>query len=621
MEEIHVRLEEQHSVEFKRRFKILLFVILLAFSLILGKLIFLQIIKGEEFRLKSEQNSIRLRKIRPPRGLIKDAKGRILVENQPSFDILFAPSKMKDAVTTLERLKGIFEKNHVEFTFDVKSGEKARPFAPIRIERNADWRKVALVESHNLELPGVFVEVTPIRKYLEGEIFAHIVGYTGEVSDAELAKDVSKLLEPNDIVGKSGLEKYLDQILRGKNGAEQIEVNVFGRKVRTLGMLPPRPGYNVVLTVDAIIQKTAWESLEGRAGAVVAIDPRNGSVLALVSSPAFDPNLFIQGLNPEDWEKLSTHPLYPMENRAISGQYPPGSTYKLIVAAAALAEGLITPETSFYCDGTFTLGNRTYRCWQEKGHGRVNLHRAIVQSCDVYFYNVGKMLGVDKIATYARAFGFGEPTGIELPGEKGGLIPTKEWKQRRFGEPWQMGETISISIGQGFNLVTPLQLATAYAALANGGTLFRPQIIKEIETTDGRVVKTFYPEVVRKIPLSAKHIEILNYGLWGAVNEPGGTGYAARRKEADVCGKTGTAQVVGLPPAEAKKRRPMQRRFRDHAWFVAFAPYRNPEIVVAVFVEHAGHGGAAAAPVAKKVIDAFFLEKNKKVSGATKDEN
>jgi penicillin-binding protein 2 len=294
----------------------------------------------------------------------------------------------------------------------------------------------------------------------------------------------------------------------------------------------------------------------------------------------------------------------------IAGQYPPASTYKMIVAAAALQEGLITPETSFQCDGFYELGNRKYRCWHKGGHGRVSLHRAIVQSCDVYFYHVGKLIGVDKLAEYARRFGLGASTGIPLPREKTGLIPTREWKQMRFKEPWQIGETISVSIGQGYNLVTPLQLVTAYSALANGGTLWRPRLIERIEAVDGQVIKAFAPEKKSVIPINVNVMEQLKKALWGVVNEEGGTGRAARRRDADVAGKTGTAQVIGLPDNEkARKVKFISARYRDHALFVCFAPVNDPEIAIAVIVENAGHGGSEAAPVARKILDAYFDRK------------
>ncbi len=610
MEEIHSRLGSDQPSDFQIRFKALFFVVFIAFFAFIIRMAYLQIIKGEDFRQRSENNSVRLRKIRPPRGYIMDANRQVLVENQPSFDILFAPNRVKDAVSVVRKLKELYAERSFGFTSDLTIAEKARSFAPVRLDRNVGLDKVAIVETNALDLPGAFVDVTPIRRYHDGEIISHIVGYTGEITEAELEKDTAGNYSSGDIIGKYGIERYLDAYLKGKNGAEQIEVNVLGKKVKVLGMVSPLSGYNVVLTIDAYLQKTAWDAMEGKNGSVVVMDPRNGSVRVLVSAPSFDANLFNGGISYASWEKLSSDPAHPMENRAIAGQYPPGSTYKLIVAAAALEEGLIAPEKTILCNGSFELGNRVYRCWQKNGHGSVNLHRAIVESCDVYFYNLGKMLGVDKIALYARQFGFGSPTGIDLPREKSGLIPDKQWKLARFGEPWQMGETISIAIGQGFNLVTPLQLLNAYSALANGGALFRPRIIDRIETADGKIFKQFFPDKRRLLPISEKTMETLNFGLWGAVNEGGGTGYALKRKEADVCGKTGTAQVIGLPEDDrARRQKKVAYQYRDHALFVCFAPYKNPEIAIAVIADNAGHGGAAAAPVARKIIDAYFTRK------------
>jgi penicillin-binding protein 2 len=341
----------------------------------------------------------------------------------------------------------------------------------------------------------------------------------------------------------------------------------------------------------------------------VALDPRDGAILALVSRPGFDPNLFNRGISADLWEKLSSNPLHPMENRAIAGQYPPGSTYKLIVAAAALEEGIITPDTAFNCPGHFEMGTRTFRCWRKQGHGRMSLHRAIVESCDVYFYNVGKLLGVDPLAQYAQAFGLGTRTGVALVGERRGLIPTKEWKLTRFGVPWQPGETISIAIGQGYNTTTPIQLANAYAAVANNGEYFTPRIVKRVETDDGEIIEEYRPEKKAVLPVSQENIQLLKKALWGVVNEAGGTGGQARVAGRDVGGKTGTAQVIGMAEGDDGSSYPYE--YRDHALFVCFAPRDNPEIVVAVVAEHAGHGGSAAAPVAKKVLEAYFAGRPK----------
>ena len=611
MQEIHDRLDRYEPGQFKNKFKILFIIVSIALTLIVMRLWYLQVIKGDELRQRSENNSVRLRKIQSMRGLILDAGRQVLVDNQPSFDLVFVPDRTRDVNTTIEKIRTLYAKRSLTPSSLSSFTGKVKPLVPFILERNISMEKLAVVETHALELPGVVVEVTPVRQYLNGKMTAQIIGFTGEVSREELDHDSSDLLTPGDIIGKFGIEKFLDSHLRGKNGAEQVEVNVGGKAVRSLGRIQSEPGDNVVLTIDSALQEEAWKALGDRPGAVAVLDPRNGAVLALVSSPSFDPNLFNGGISSDDWEKLAGNRRHPMENRSISGQYPPGSTYKPVIAAAALEEGLITPETTFYCNGTFELGNRIFRCWNEKGHGHISLHRAIVESCDVYFYNLGKLLGVDKIASYAQAFGLGAPLGIDLTREKGGLIPTRQWKLSRMKEPWQQGETISISIGQGFNLVTPLQLANVYATLGNGGTLYRPRLVKQLESSGGHVIKEYGPEKLGALPLSPQTIQIINKALWGVVNEKGGTGSVLKRKEADVCGKTGTAQVIGLPQDQkTRKAKRVSADFQDHALFVCFAPYGNPEIAVAVILENAGHGGSVAAPVARKVIDAYFTRKH-----------
>jgi penicillin-binding protein 2 len=613
VEKRNEQLNGHDSGVFRKRFKIAFAVVSIMMSLLILRMWHLQVIRGDELRQRSENNSVRLRKIKPLRGLILDTNGQVLVDNQPSFDIIFVPTRTRNTDDVAWKLRNILADRSLSLTSEIPSLGKKRWFPPVKLDKNISVEKLAVIETHTSDLPGVTVEIVPIRKYLSGEMTAHIIGYTGEVSPEDLKKDADSGFSVGDITGKDGLEKYLDQYLKGKSGAEQVEVNVLGKEIKVVGKIEPVSGYNVVLTVDASLQRIAWEEMKDKAGAVAVIDPRNGDVLAMVSTPSFDPNLFNGGISIDDWEELSTDPSHPLGNRAISGQYPPGSTYKLFVAAAALEEGLITPDTSFNCNGSLEFGNRKYRCWNKHGHGRVNLHRAIVESCDVYFYNLGKLVGVDKIAKYARAFGLGQITGIDLPREKSGLIPTSEWKLSRFKEAWQQGETLSIAIGQGFDLVTPIQLVNAYGALANGGTVYRPRIVKSIETADGRILKTFEPEPKSTLPLSKETMDILTRALWGVVNENGGTGHALRRKEADVSGKTGTAQVVGMPDDKTgSKRKIISAKFRDHALFVCFAPYKNPEIAIAVIAENAGHGGSAAAPIARKIIDAYFEHKNMK---------
>jgi penicillin-binding protein 2 len=611
MQKVRNRLDRYEPGQFRDKFRVMICIVALAISFLVIRMWYLQVMKGEELRQRSENNSVRLRKIKPMRGLIMDRERRVLVDNQPSFDIVFVPNRARDIGKIGEKIHAYYSERSLAPPSPDPFSSRVKPFVPVILEKNVGMEKLAVVETHAFELPGVVVDVTPVRQYLSGPMTAQLIGFTGEVSREELDRSVSeKRLSAGDIIGKFGIEKFLDAHLRGTSGAEQVEVNAAGKAVRSLGRIPSAPGDNVMLTLDSALQEAAWKAIGDRPGAVAVLDPRNGAVLALVSSPSFDPNLFNGRITLEDWEALSSDPRHPMESRAISGQYPPASTYKPILAAAALEEGLITPETTFFCNGRFELGNRTFRCWQEKGHGHVHLHRAIVESCDVYFYNLGKMLGVDRIADYARAFGLGALSGIDLPREKGGLIPTREWKMARMKQPWQMGETISISIGQGFNLVTPLQLANVYATLANGGTLYRPRLIKQLESSDGRVLKVSEPEILGTLPLRPQTLQIIRRALWGAVNERGGTGYALKRKEEDVSGKTGTAQVIGLPQDEkARKAKRLSASLRDHALFACFAPREHPEIAVAVILENAGHGGSAAAPVARKVIDAYFAGK------------
>lgn len=613
-------LNGQEPADFREKIKVIVVFLLVAFCILIARLGYLQIIKGDEFRKKSENNAVRFRQIKPLRGLILDRNGNVLVDNKPSFDVIYVPNKNSANRLSVEKLKELYESRNMEFPYDPAALKNAKPYLPVKLDKNVDMEKIALVETNALILPGIYIDVSPIRLYLDGEVLAPVIGYTGEISREELEKNPDKYAY-GDVSGKHGLERSFDPYIRGRRGAELVEVNVHGKEIKNLGRIDPVSGYNMVLTIDADLQKAAWEAIAGKAGSAVVLDPRDGAVLAMVSSPSFDPNLFYEGISGELWSQLQSNPFAPLSNKAISGQYPPGSTYKLIVAAAALEEGMITPETKVFCNGSFTLGNRTYRCWKKGGHGSVNLHQALVGSCDVYFYTVGKMLGVDKIAEYARRFGLGEIAGIDLPNEKKGLVPTKDWKLKRKKEAWQMGETISISIGQGFNLVTTLQLANAYAAFANGGTLWRPYLVKQIQSADGRAYKEFLPTKKGELNLKPETIAVLNEALKGVVNEPGGTGQNAKLSGVEVCGKTGTSQVLGLPENEKARRRKVLGAFqKDHALFASYAPAQAPEIAIAVILENAGGGGAVAAPVARRILSAYFEGKKKDKSAVNGNE-
>jgi penicillin-binding protein 2 len=428
-----------------------------------------------------------------------------------------------------------------------------------------------------------------------------VLGYVGQINAGELKVRADLGYRIGDYIGKMGIEKELDAELKGRDGFQQMEVDSLGRGIKVLSSIPPIPGHSVTLTIDLALQQAAEDALAGLAGAVVAIDPRDGSVLAAASSPPLDPNQFSHGLSQEEWGSLSGDPRHPLQNRIIQAQYPPGSVFKIVTAIAALETGAVTPQTSFTCRGALRYGNRDFRCWKKSGHGEVSLHRALVESCDVYFYQVGLKTGIDEIARYARALGLGSGTGIELGNEAAGLIPDSAWKRRARGEPWYSGETLSAAIGQGYDLVTPLQAALLAASVANGGTVYRPRLVRRVVDGDGNVVRESAAVVERTASLGAETLAAVRRGLWGVVNEGGGTGAAARIAGLGVAGKTGTAQVVRMP-AKGERQSAAARQIKDHAWFVCFAPEGDPKIAVAAIVEHGGHGGSESAPIARRLL-------------------
>ena len=462
------------------------------------------------------------------------------------------------------------------------------------------------VETNRFKLPGVAIEVKPRRRYHYPYLASHVIGYMGEITQDQLKDPTYINHRLGDWTGQYGIEKEFEPYLHGRRGQQVVEVNASGRVLKVIDYTPPDPGNNLHLTIDLGLQEAAQEALGDQVGAVVAVDPNTGEILAMASTPTYNQSNFVMGISRENWKELLDNPLHPLENRAVSGQYPPGSTFKIISAAAALEEGVVTPETRIMCPGSFTLGNQVYNCWKRSGHGKVNLHRALKESCDVYFYEVSLKLGVDKLAEYARAFGLGRPTGVGLANEKSGLVPTKAWKKRRYNVPWRMGETVSIAIGQGYNLTTPIQMAQVMAATANGGTLYQFHMVKEITSADGKTKKSFPPQVVGLLRFKPETLEQIRAGLTAVVEEQGGTGSHARVKGVNVAGKTGTSQVVSLKKYRNVPDKDIPYKYRDHAWFVAFAPVENPKIALAVLVEHAGHGGSEAGPVAQKVLQAFF---------------
>jgi penicillin-binding protein 2 len=423
----------------------------------------------------------------------------------------------------------------------------------------------------------------------------------GQINPAELKNRVDLGYRMGDAIGKMGIEKELDAELKGRDGFQQMEVDSLGRGIKVLSSIPPQPGQSVTLTIDLALQEVAEEALAGISGAIVAIDPRDGSVLAAASSPAIDPNAFSHGLSQLEWDRLSHDERHPLQNRIVQAQYPPGSVFKILTAIAALESGSITPATSFSCRGAMHYGNRDFRCWKKEGHGQVSLHRALVESCDVFFYQVGLKTGIDEIARAARDFGLGQATGLELGSESPGLIPDSEWKRRVRKEPWYSGETLSAAIGQGYDLVTPVQAALLAATVANGGSVYRPHLIRRVADGSGSTVSTGAVTMKRTVQLKPETLAAIRAGLWGVVNEPGGTGSGARVPGLSVSGKTGTAQVVRMA-ARGERQAASGPQSKDHAWFVCYAANGSAQVAIAVIVEHGGHGGSVGAPIARKLV-------------------
>ncbi len=568
------------------------------------RLYYLQIIKTHQMADLADRNRIRIRRLPASRGLIFDRRHRVLVDTRPSYDAVLVPEDLRDRAATLRNLERYLGGDHVEDKLTQAEDEGIPSSEPVTIKERLSWDQVVAIETHQLELPGVSIQVTPRRRYIYGPLAAHLLGYVGEVNEQELKKLPGYHM--GDEIGKFGLERGWEDYLRGVSGNQEIEVDAVGRRLRVLSEKPEKPGANVILTIDLDLQEAAEQALGNHAGAIVAIDPRNGEILAMVSHPSFDPNEFASGLTAAQWRRLMSDPAHPLEDRAIQGTYPPGSTFKLVDTVAGLEDRMLNKATSFYCPGGMWYGNREYRCWRKQGHGTVGLINAIIESCDVYFYNVGERLGVDRIAQWAHKLGFGEATGIPLAHEKTGTIPSTQWKQRRYHERWYPAETLSVAIGQGYVAVTPLQLAQLAAEIGEGGIRYQPHFVNRIEALDGSAIKVYQPEVAARIPLTPEQVEILHAGACGVVNSPMGTAHKAAIPGIEVCGKTGTAQVVKEAAGARIKEEDLPERYRDHGWFIAWAPGNDPRIAVACVVEHGGHGGSSAAPIVRDLLVRYF---------------
>ena len=586
----------------RKRLFIISALIFLTFGVLVLRLWQLQIIHNEKYNTLSENNRIRVLPVKSPRGYIRDRNGELLVENRPEFRLNMIPDEVPEIDQLLARLDSSVSFDDDRLRERLKS---TRKFKALLVKNDLSRNELAFVEENKRDLPGTFIQIEPVRYYRHGSLAAHVLGYLGEINEKELGKGVEGGYLAGDYIGKTGLEKTYEKVLKGEKGRKLVEVDAVGRELRVLSDIEPVRGSSLILTINLKLQRLAEDLLEGKRGAIVVMDPRDGQVLAYVSKPAYDPNLFANGLRKSDWQTLSHDKAHPLQDRVRQGQYPPGSVFKIVTAVAALEEDIIDPDTTFHCPGYYFSGGRRYGDWKKGGHGEIKVHRALVESCDVFFYQVGEKVGIDTLNMYARGFGLGRRTGLSIGAEKKGLIPSRSWKKKALKQVWFPGETLSAAIGQGYVLVTPLQMAVLISGVANGGVRYVPRFVLRIESPDGRVIKHFKSRVSGSIPARKSTLIIVRQALLGVVNEPHGTGAGARVSGVWAAGKTGTAQVVGLSKGSGKEA-DVSKENRDHAWFVAFAPYENPSLAVVVFVENAGQTGGHYAYIAKEIIEAHL---------------
>ena len=564
-----------------------------------GRLYEFQVVDAARYQRLSNDNRISIRLLPPRRGLIVDRFGKGLAVNRPTYQLIMTPEQTGDVEITLERIAALIDLDDGTIAKVLRKIGVQEGFIPVTVRQNLSWQEVARIEVNLPVLPGIVIETVPHRHYPFAGLVAHVSGYVGEVSQSELEGD--KVLRfPGFRTGKTGIEKVYEHQLRGTPGTRQVEVNAVGRVIREIERREDDPGSDIRLTIDMALQEFAVRRMENQTGSVVVLDALNGDVLTLASVPSFDPNVFNFGLTGDAWQALLNDPRSPLLNKPVAGQYPPASTFKMMVALAALEAGAVTPATTIHCPGSFTLGDRTFRCWRHWGHGEVSLVDALKASCDVYFYEVAHLIGVDRIAAMARRFGLGETTGIELTGERAGLIPSAAWKRAVHGEPWYGGDTINVGIGQGDVLTTPLQLAVMMARLANGQFRVTPRLVRH---PTGSEVPGF-----ESLDIDAAHMQAVRQGMVEVVNNAdGGTAYGARIQDEgmEMAGKTGTSQVRRLRKAEREGRlseEDIPWAERDHGLFVGYAPLDEPRYVSAAIVDHGGAGSGSAAPVVRDVL-------------------
>lgn len=600
-----VHLSKRGGQDLYRRIFMLSIAAVVIFLILLGRLWFLQFIEVDQLKEMSENNRLRFIPVAASRGSLLDRNGKVLVNNTPSYSLAVIPNEVKDRDGLLDTLTRVLKTDRNELLLKWEKGKGRAKYFPVILASGINRDQLEYFEENSLRLTGIDIEVKPVREYPEGAFASHLLGYIGEISEKELSQQDFAEYNPGDYVGKSGIERSFEAYLHGEDGGRQIEVDARGRYLRTVSETQPTSGQSVMMTIDQQLQTATEKALGDKAAAAVVMEVNTGEILAFASAPGFDPSLFSGRMPPDTWEAYLKDKRHPLENKALKGQYPPGSTFKIVTALAGLAEGLIDDKTTVNCKGEYQVGTSKFRCWNKKGHGTVNLKGAMRESCDVYFYMLGERLGVDRIARYARMFGLGEAMGCGLENEKSGFVPTSEWKEKKFGKKWYRGETLPVSIGQGYLLMTPIQLAAMAAGVATDGKIYRPHLVKKILDRDGKTVKEFQPELLKQVNLKPEYFRMVKEGLFAVVNESKGTGAAARLYEVKVAGKTGTSQVVKMQD----KKGPIAYEHRDHALFVAFAPYDKPEVAVAVVVEHGEHGGGAAAPVAGQILRRYFETK------------
>ncbi len=577
-------------------------ILLVLFGLLCLRLWFLQLIQGDYLQQRSEHNRIRSEDLPPWRGTILDRDGNVLVDNQYSFNLVATLEDIQDPEVLGRRLGSLLKVDGEALTAQIDKARQAG-LAQVRLKAQLAWDEMALVETYKAELPGVSIAIGAKREYRQPGMASHVLGYLGEITDAQLKSGKFPTYKMGDYLGRAGLEASWEDVLRGQQGSRRLEVDAYGRELGSLDQKPSVPGANVQLTLDSRLQREAENILQGKVGSIVAINPKNGKILALASSPTFSEEDVQPGVKAGQWQKLLDDKNHPLINRAIRGQYPPGSTFKIVMAVAGLEEGVITPQTAVHCGGSIHVGNHDFHCWRRRGHGDVDLNQALMHSCDVYFYEVGRRLGVERIDKWCKRFGLGVSSNLRLGGEMPGLIGSPEWKHTRFKAGWQEGDTLSLSIGQGYNLATPLQVARMAATLANGGTLYQPQLVEKVETPAGQVLQRFQPIVQGHLDADPANLALVQKGLVAVVRN--GTGQRASLDNVVVAGKTGTSQVVSLEKEKAGKE---VRKYRNHAWFVAYAPADDPEVAVSIIIEHGGQGGEVAAPLARKFLASYFAK-------------